>query len=77
MEIFTEKLIEAIEQNRNSVDSTLITKKADINADVKVEGILPCPVRVPLLEGFNNWIEENKERLQLNIEYDLQSAHMV
>ena len=43
---------------------------------LKWEGILPCPVRVPLLEGFNNWIEENKERLQLNIEYDLQSAHM-
>ncbi len=76
LEIFTEKLIEAIEQNRNSVDSTLITKKENLDADIKLEGILPCPVRVPLLEGFNTWIEENKEILQLNIEYDLKSAHM-
>jgi len=76
LELFTEKLIEAIEQNRKSVDSTLIVNKEDINADVRIEGVLPCPVRVPLLEGFNTWIEENKEKLQLNIEYDLKSAHM-
>ncbi len=76
LELFVEKLIEAIEQNRKSVDSSLIEKREKEKADVKMAGILPCPIRVPLLEGFNAWIEENKERLNLNIEYDLKSAHM-
>jgi len=76
LELFTEKLIEAIEQNRKSVDSTLIEKNEIIKADIRIEGVLPCPVRIPLLEGFNAWIEENKEKLNLNIKHDLKSAHM-
>lgn len=75
IEIFTQKLIEAIEQNRTSVDSALIPSKVSNGGDIKIEGVLPCPVRVPLLEGFDGWVENNKEKLGIKVDYELKSAH--
>ncbi len=76
IELFTQKLIDRIEQNRVSVDAGLIASRDSSDRDIKIEGVLPCPVRVPLLEGFNTWIEEKKEELDLKVDYELKSAHM-
>lgn len=76
VELFTQKLIDAIEQNRKSIDQTLVTKTKTEDADIKIEGVLPCPVRIPLLEGFNAWLDENKDRLDSRVDYELKSAHM-
>lgn len=75
IEFFTQKLIEAIVQSRTSVDHGLISTKDDNKGDIKIEGVLPCPVRVPLLEGFNEWISVNEGTLGFKIDYELQSAH--
>lgn len=76
IELFTEKLIDAIEQNRESMDKTLVTQNKIENSDIKIDGVLPCPVRVPLLEAFNTWRDENKDESDFKVEYELKSAHL-
>ena len=75
IELFAKKLIDAIEENRISQDSTLISPK-EYGGDIRIEGVLPCPVRIPLLEGFNDWLDENKEGFDFKIDYELKSAHI-
>lgn len=62
-EVFLPQLIEKIELEGD-------------NADVKIKGVLPCPVRIPLLEGFENWLKENQTSLGIHIEYELKAASM-
>lgn len=75
VELFSQKLIEGIERHRNPIDLGLAGSKDSGKGDVKIEGVLPCPIRVPLLEGFDSWIENNKEELGFDIDYELKSAH--
>ena len=58
-----------IELSRNSADLTLNEKPKRTNG-VKVIGLLPCPVRVPLLEQFDAFVEKS----EYDIEYDLKAA---
>jgi ABC-type Fe3+ transport system substrate-binding protein len=76
VELFEKKLVEAIEQHRISVDDALAVPKKHIGGDIKIEGLLPCPVRIPLLEGFNKWMEENKDSFDFKVDYELKSANM-
>lgn len=76
LEVFEQKLVDAIEINNSSIDSALITKNEVANADLKIEGILPCPVRVPLLEGFNEWLAENQKDFDFKVDYELKSANL-
>lgn len=75
VELFEEKLVEAIEQNRISEDDTLIGRTREGHGDIKMEGVLPCPVRIPLLEDLNKWLEDNKE-LPYKVDYELKSANI-
>ena len=75
VEIFESKLIEAIEQNRISEDSALLSPKDNKDGDVRIEGVLPCPVRVPLLEGFDAWVNKNQDETGVKVDYELESAH--
>ncbi|QZY53969.1 ABC transporter substrate-binding protein [Crassaminicella profunda] len=70
---FSEQLIELIENNQNEL---LETNKIQEKTDVRIEGILPCPVRVPLMEAFQSFLEENKEKLNMSIGYELKAASM-
>ncbi len=76
VDLFEEKLIETIEQTRFSEDSTLGGTVKEDGGDVKILGVLPCPVRIPLLEGFNKWMEYQQEELDLKVDYELQSANV-
>ncbi|MBC8590959.1 ABC transporter substrate-binding protein [Wansuia hejianensis] len=76
LELFEQKLVETIEQSRKSEDDTLVTKTNKKDVDIKIEGVLPCPVRIPLLENFNNWIEENPNIVPYKVDYELKSANM-
>lgn len=76
IELFEQKLVEIIEQNRNLEDDTLNISKNQEEGDIKIQGVLPCPVRIPLLESFNQWIDENQENFQFKVEYELKSANI-
>lgn len=69
IEGFSEMLNDFIELSRNSADLTL-NQKTKRTKGIKVVGLLPCPVRVPLLEQFDDFVEKSK----YDIEYDLKAA---
>lgn len=76
VELFEQKLIDTVEQNRISEDISLTMGKSEEEGDIKIEGVLPCPVRIPLLEGFNKWMNVNRDKFDYKIEYELKSANV-
>lgn len=74
--VFEEQLIDMIEDKQNNTDKVSEISEMVKNAGVKIEGILPCPVRVPLMETFQGWLEENKDKLNTTIGYELKAASM-
>lgn len=68
--IFVEFLNEYIDNSRKNVDITMVEKEI-ISQEISVMGLLPCPIRIPLLEGFNKFLEENSE---LKVKYELKAA---
>ena len=69
VEGFSQMLDDFIELSRNSADITL-NEKTKRTKGVKVVGLLPCPVRVPLLEQFDSFVEKH----ETDIQYDLKAA---
>lgn len=67
---FTQKLIEAIEENQNT-ESKINLKNEDA---IKIAGLLPCPVKTQLTETFEEWVENNKESIGSDIEYEFKAA---
>lgn len=74
VEQFVQKLVDVIDKNRVSEDMDLIEKEEKEKADIKIKGVLPCPVRIPLLEAFNKWMEEKKDNLNADVDYELKAA---
>lgn len=74
-ELFAEKLISYLDGENRSVDKDLLSP-AGQEADIMVEGVLPCPIRVPLMENFTAWLDEKKDELGYSIGYDLKSANL-
>lgn len=72
VELFEKKLVETIEQNRISEDKALVDRQENKGADVKIEGILPCPVKLPLFEGFEKWLKEKD--FPFTLDYELKVA---
>ncbi|QXM05386.1 ABC transporter substrate-binding protein [Crassaminicella indica] len=73
---FIKRLIDMIEDKQNNIDKLSEVNEIAKNTDVKIEGILPCPVRVPLMEAFQEWLEENEDKLDITIGYELKAASM-
>ena len=71
LELFEERLVEAIEQARTSVDGKKLSDSVE-DGDIKIDGILPCPVKLPLEEGFEKWLEE--QNFDFTVESDLRVA---
>ncbi len=71
--IFSELLTEVIGEETSSVDVSL---RGGVKSDagISVVGSLPCPVRIPLLEGLNLFIQDFKEQHGVGIEHDLKAA---
>jgi len=72
---FVKILEETIEASRSNQDSSLNTvdTKLDSNA-INVVGLLPCPVRIPLLDKFNAFNETYKKQHNTEIKHELQAA---
>ena len=69
IETFVEKLVDKIENKNDGLNN--VTDKKDT---IKVAGVLPCPVRVPLTEAFENWLSDKK--FNFNLDYELKAASM-
>ena len=57
-ETFISLLREVISAERNSADQTLTRPEAKNEEGLNVVGLLPCPIRIPLLEQYNSFAEE-------------------
>lgn len=71
---FVDRLIEIIEENKNVVDDSLISSRKNTDADVRIDGVLPCPVRIPLMDAFNSWMEREGNKLNISVDYELKAA---
>ncbi len=59
--------------NAKNVDKTLISSKIDKDSDkISLTGVLPCPVRIPLLEKLEEFIEKND--FSDKLDYELKAA---
>ena len=67
---FSEKLVEAIEENLDTENKIDLTDEESI----KITGLMPCPVKVPLTETFDKWIEENEKNLDYKVDYEFKAA---
>ncbi len=77
LKIFSNLLIEAIEQDDTTVDATLVaTTRVEDSSALNVVGLLPCPVRIPLLEQFNNFIKDYSATNDIVINHELKAASM-
>ncbi|MBK5251552.1 MAG: ABC transporter substrate-binding protein [Peptostreptococcaceae bacterium] len=74
--IFENQLVDIIETGKNSQDEVLESNGASKDADVRIEGVLPCPVRVPLMEAFQEWMKENDDKINATVGYELKAASM-
>ncbi|QTQ13992.1 ABC transporter substrate-binding protein [Treponema parvum] len=70
---FEKRMIETIESGKSTVQSgPADSKKNASECDVKLMGVLPCPIRMQMLEKLDNWLETQK----VGINYELQAASM-
>jgi ABC-type Fe3+ transport system substrate-binding protein len=77
VDTFTALLIEGIELNRKQIDGDLNENtKEKKNDSLHVQGLLPCPVRVPLVEGIDSFIADYEKENKREIVYDLKAASM-
>ena len=76
--IFTGLLNEAIEQKKgNGADATLVEAERQGEGEtLEVVGLLPCPVRLPLLEQFNQFHDEYKKSHNTHLNHELKAASM-
>lgn len=61
-------------QDRIALSSETAEVKGQFENTVKMAGVLPCPVRVPLMEAFESWTSQ--QTFDFNLEYDLKAASM-
>ena len=77
LNIFTGLLNESIDQRRSSADATLReTVKSDSDEALNMVGLLPCPVRLPLLEQFNIFNKSFTEETGIHLNHELKAASM-
>jgi len=78
IDTFMNALTERIRQEHNLADSSLrVTKKEDYSPNaIRVEGLLPCPVRLPLMEQFQSFVTHIKETKDIEIHHELKAASM-
>ncbi len=74
---FSELLIEAIESQNNNIDETLTATKTDNSAKaINISGLLPCPVRIPLLQKFSKFSKTYEQQSDYKLNYELKAASM-
>jgi len=72
LETLIKQLNEYLKIETNKTDITLVENNK--KGEIKVYGVLPCPVRVPLLEKLNEAITDFEEKNSTTVEVNLESA---
>lgn len=76
VETFVSILNDRISEVREGADATLRNSENEKHEDgLNVVGLLPCPVRLPLLEGYNEFAA-NLEKSGIHLNTELQAASM-
>lgn len=75
-EVFIQKLEEVIEGSNPDLSTGLYAAKKETGGDIRIEGVLPCPIRLPLLEKFTGWFDSVKDTLDYQVDYNLKSANL-
>ncbi|WP_124066427.1 ABC transporter substrate-binding protein [Clostridium sp. E02] len=75
-ELFIEKLNDLIEQNKSNESKAHTQAASGSKEAIRVEGVLPCPVRLPLMEKFESFLESKKDTFDFETEYHLKSANL-
>jgi len=73
LENFMGLLQQKVDEQLNLADVTMKKNSRD-GSQVTVSGLLPCPVRLPLLEGFDGFIEEYSRETGNQVSYKLEAA---
>jgi ABC-type Fe3+ transport system substrate-binding protein len=76
-ELFITLLNETIAAERESEDTSLGSNPSGLEAKgekIKVSGLLPCPVRIPLLESFNRFAADYRKKHSLPVDAELKAA---
>ena len=77
IEAFSNLLFNCIDEEKQSIDATLRSESNSSQKDsLNIKGLLPCPVRIPLLESFNTFVHEFSKNSSININYELKAASM-
>lgn len=66
-------LQQRVEEQHHQVDVTMKQTLRD-ESEITISGLLPCPVRLPLLEGFNSFIEQYTKGSGVTVSYKLEAA---
>ncbi len=74
---FSELLIEAIRQERDMADQSLRSSDKRTAEDaIRIEGLLPCPVRIPMLEQLDRFIKQRETEMEGQVVTNLKAASM-
>lgn len=74
--VFEKKMIDFIDQAHPAASTGLTKMHKETGSEVRIEGVLPCPIRLPLLEKFENWLGQTLPGLDYDVDYDLKAASM-
>lgn len=75
---FLKKLNEIISAEEDQEDLTLRQKQSNTKDTkaLRLSGLLPCPVRIPLMEAFNGFLKKTEDTHALKVNASLQAASM-
>ncbi len=70
---FERQMVETIAQQKPALSSGLgEARQNEPSGELKLSGVLPCPIRVQLLEKLDGWLSRQKTK----VNYELQAASM-
>lgn len=69
---FEQQMVDIIERGKTDDTVQMGTVSQDVHGDVTIKGVLPCPIRVQILENVEKWIKNH----DLSVNYNLPAASM-
>lgn len=68
-------LQQKVDEKHNQVDVTMKQTRQE-QSEITISGLLPCPVRLPLLEGFDRFIEQYTRESGVTVSYKFEAASL-